>query len=135
MEKSIAVHRGSVRILRIFISGIFLVAGFNHLLQTQKVIAHLERANFKGFAYFFGEPKTLIIISGAVMLSAGLSLFIGIYTRYAAIILALVLLPITLAVQVGQIETLGPLFKNIAIMGGLLFFIINKNQNILNFKS
>jgi len=43
----------------------------------------------------------------------------------------LVLLPITLSVQVGQIETLGPLFKNIAIMGGLLFFIINKTPNIL----
>lgn len=135
MEKSIAVHRGSVRILRIFISGIFLVAGFNHIINTNKVIAHLERANFKGFAYFFGEPKTLIVLSGILMLSAGLAFLIGIYTRYSAIILALVLLPITLAVQVGQIETLGPLFKNIAIMGGLLFFIINKNQNILSIKS
>lgn len=135
MEKSIAVHRGSVRILRIFISGIFLVAGFNHIINTNKVIAHLERANFKGFAYFFGEPKTLIVLSGIVMLSAGLAFLIGIYTRNSAIILALVLLPITLAVQVGQIETLGPLFKNIAIMGGLLFFIINKNQNILTIKS
>lgn len=55
------------------------------------------------------------------MLIAGLAFILGFYTRYAAIILALVLLPITLSVQVGQIETLGPLFKNIAIMGGLLF--------------
>ncbi|APU69580.1 DoxX family protein [Christiangramia flava] len=131
MEKSIAVHRGSVRILRIFLSGIFLVAGFNHLIHTKKTVAKLEQAKFKGFAHFFGDPETLIILSGVVMLIAGLAFILGFYTRYAAIILALVLLPITLSVQVGQIETLGPLFKNIAIMGGLLFFIINKTPNIL----
>jgi putative oxidoreductase len=40
-------------------------------------------------------------------------------------VLLAVLIPITITVQVGQINTLGPLFKNIAIIGGLLFFILN----------
>jgi len=30
-----------------------------------------------------------------------------------------------LTIQVGQMATLGPLFKNIALLGGLLFFSIN----------
>ncbi|MFV8226102.1 DoxX family protein [Christiangramia aquimixticola] len=125
MQNNLKVSYLSTRILRIFLSGIFLVASFNHLVNSEKTVARLEGANFKGIAYFFGNPELLVIISGAIMLMAGISFLLGIETRYAAIILALVLLPITLTVQVGQITTLGPLFKNIAIMGGLLFFIMN----------
>ncbi|MGB7841312.1 MAG: DoxX family membrane protein, partial [Salinimicrobium sp.] len=74
---------------------------------------------------FFGEPEILVITSGIVMFIAGLGLFTGFKTRWASIILAAVLIPITLTIQVGQVTTLGPLFKNIAILGGLTFFIIN----------
>jgi putative oxidoreductase len=125
MQKHIKVSYQSIRILRIFLSGIFLVASFNHLVNSEKTVARLQNANFKGIAYFFGNPELLINISGIVMLVAGICLLLGMGTRYAAVVLALVLLPITLTVQVGQITTLGPLFKNIAIMGGLLFFIQN----------
>lgn len=133
MKTEITVSYRSVQVLRILLSGIFLVASFNHLLNSDKTVQKLNEANFKGIAYFFGDPKLLIILSGIVMLIAGFALLLGIYTRYAAIILAIVLLPITLTVQVGQITTLGPLFKNIAIMGGLLFFILNtfKESNLL----
>jgi len=37
----------------------------------------------------------------------------------------LVLIPITLTIQVGQVQTMGPLFKNIGLAGGLLFFAMN----------
>jgi putative oxidoreductase len=63
------------------------------------------------------------------MFIAGLGLLTGFKTRWSAIILAAVLIPITLTIQVGQITTLGPLFKNIAILGGLIFFIINDFNN------
>jgi len=78
-----------------------------------------------------GTPRTAVILSGVVMLIAGIALLIGFKTRIAAIVLIAILIPITLTVQVGQVETLGPLFKNVALLGALLFFSINSN---LNFK-
>lgn len=132
MTNKIQVSQRSIQLLRIFVSGIFMVAGSNHLLNTGKVQSRLEQASFKGIAYFFGDPEWLIVVSGIVMLMAGILFLVGYKTRWAAIILVLILLPITLSVQVGQINTLGPLFKNIAILGGLLFFIINDTDK--NFK-
>ena len=130
MTNNIQISRRSIQLLRILVSGIFLVAGGNHLLNTGKTARRLEQASYKGIAYFFGEPEWLVILSGIVMLTAGFLFLIGYRTRWAAIILLLVLIPITLSVQVGQINTLGPLFKNIAIMGGLLFFIINDTDKL-----
>lgn len=115
----------SVLILRMMLSGIFLVAGFNHLMNVKGTLAKLDQASFKDMAYFIGNPEYLIIISGIVMLMAGIGLFSGFKTRWVALILAMVLIPITITVQVGQLNSLGPLFKNIAILGGLLFFILN----------
>ena len=119
------VTQRSVHIFRMMLSGIFLVAGFNHLMNVKATVAKLDQASFKGMAYVIGNPEYLIIISGIVMLVAGIALLAGFKTRWAAAILALVLIPITITVQVGQLNSLGPLFKTIAIMGGLLFFILN----------
>ncbi|GGW73694.1 putative oxidoreductase [Winogradskyella epiphytica] len=130
MTKTISVSRRSVQLLRILVSGIFLIAGLNHLLNTEKTVNRIEQASFKGIAYFFGEPQLLVILSGVVMLSAGLLFLLGFKTKWTALILLAVLIPITLTVQVGQINTLGPLFKNLAILGGLLFFIWNDTDNL-----
>lgn len=115
----------SVRILRIMLSGIFLVAGANHLLHVDETVARMERASLRNFALYFGEPDALVILSGTVMLVAGLLFMAGYFTRWTAAVLLAVLVPITITVQLGQLTTLGPLFKNVAIAGGLLFFIIN----------
>lgn len=125
MTPIITVSRRSVQLLRILVSGIFLVAGFNHLVNIEKTVQRIEMAEFKGIALIFGNLEFLVILSGIVMLIAGFSFLIGFKTRWSAIVLLLILLPITLTIQVGQINSLGPLFKNIAIAGGLLFFIIN----------
>ncbi|QYA26661.1 DoxX family protein [Gramella sp. MT6] len=128
MKATISVSYRSVQLFRILLSGIFLVASFNHILNLEKTLNRIDQARFKGIAYFFGNPEYLVIISGIVMMIAGFCLLIGYKTRLAAIALASVIIPITLTVQVGQIHTLGPLFKNIAILGGLLFFILNDIQ-------
>lgn len=125
MTPTVTVSKRSVQVLRILLSGIFLLAGSNHLFQVEKTVKRIEMAEFKGFAYFFGNPETLVILSGVVMLVAGISFLIGFKTRWAAIVLLAVLIPITITVQIGQVNSLGPLFKNIAITGGLLFFILN----------
>jgi putative oxidoreductase len=125
MNTKILVSRRSIQVLRVMLSGIFLVASFNHLLNVEKTANKLDQASFKGIAYFFGNPELLVILSGIVMFIAGFGLLISFKTRWAAAVLLAVLIPITLTVQVGQITTLGPLFKNIAISGGLLFFILN----------
>lgn len=129
MTNEIQVNRRSVQLFRMMLSGIFLVASFSHIVKVEKTVQRIEQANFKGIAYFFGEPKMLVIASGIVMFIAGTGLLLGYKTRWAAMILAAVLIPITLTIQVGQITTLGPLFKNIAILGGLTFFILNDFNN------
>ena len=131
MKNKILISRRSIQLLRILVSGIFLVAGLNHLLNIEKTAQRIEQASFKGIALLFGNPEWLIILSGMVMLGAGSLLLIGYKTKWSAIILVAVLIPITLTVQVGQITTLGPLFKNIAILGGLLFFILNDTDQPL----
>jgi len=131
MSDKILINRRSIQLLRVLVSGIFLVAGLNHLLEVEKTAKRIAHANFKGIAHLFGEPQLLIILSGITMMSAGFLFLIGYKTKWAAIILMAVLIPITLTVQVGQITTLGPLFKNIAILGGLLFFILNDTNNLL----
>ena len=131
MTTKILISRRSIQLLRIMVSGIFLVAGFNHLVNVEKTAQRIEQASFKGIALFFGEPEWLVILSGIVMLIAGFLFLIGYRTKWAAIVLMAVLITITLTIQVGQITTLGPLFKNIAIFGGLLFFVLNDTSNLL----
>ena len=131
MSTTLIVSRRSTQLLRVCVSGIFLVAGTNHFLHIDKTVQRIERASFKGLAYFFGDPKWLVILSGIIMLTAGFIFLIGYKTKWAALILMAVLIPITLTVQVGQMTTLGPLFKNIAILGGLLFFILNDTETLL----
>ena len=125
----ISVNQRSVQIFRMMLSGIFLVASLSHLFNVEKTLQKLNQASFKGIAYLFGDPTYMIILSGIAMLFGGLSLMVGFKTKWAAILLAACLIPITLTVQVGQTASLGPLFKNIAIFGGLLFFILNDFNN------
>jgi putative oxidoreductase len=125
MQTTISVSQFSVTLFRVMLSGIFLVASTSHLLKVEQTINRINEARFKELAYLFGDPKFSVIASGIGMLIAGISLMIGFKVKWAAIILALILIPITLTIQVGSMSTLGPLFKNIAIFGGLLFFIMN----------
>lgn len=135
MNSSISINKNSIRLLRIAVSGIFLVAGFSHLMNPDKTAARIENATFKGFALFFGKPEILVVISGIAMLIAGISFLIGFKTRWAATALMAILIPITLTIQVGQMASLGPLFKNVAIFGGLLFFVMNDTDSKLKIKN
>lgn len=129
-EKNLEVSYTSVVILRIMLSLIFIVASTSHFFKLEQTVKRIEAANFSFIANIVGTPEIAVILSGIVMLIAGVALLIGFKTRVSAIILIAVLIPITLTIQVGQVATLGPLFKNIAILGGLIFFSINSNLKI-----
>lgn len=125
MTSTFEVKKSSVVILRMMLSGIFIVASLNHLFNLEKTVSRIEQANFGAIGQLLGTPEVAVIVSGIVMLIAGIALLIGFKTKWAAILLILVLIPITLTIQVGQAQTMGPLFKNIGLAGGLLFFAMN----------
>ncbi|HSI71356.1 MAG TPA: hypothetical protein VK941_14060 [Gillisia sp.] len=73
MTTQISVSRRSIQVLRILLSGIFLIASTSHLLNVEQTVNRIDQASFKGFAYFFGNPELLVILSGIAMLVAGLA--------------------------------------------------------------
>jgi len=119
------LQRPSYLLLRVLSSGIFLIAGLNHILETANPVARLENAPFGFLATSIVPAEILVIISGMGLLLGGMLLLIGYQTRIAAFLLLLILIPISITVQAGSADTMGPLFKNIAIMGMLFFFIVN----------
>ena len=131
MKNEIPVSGMSVLILRIALSGIFISAGISHLLHPDKVAGRIENAAFNEFALLFGDPFLLAVLTGYILLIFGLMFLLGIFTRWSALALFLVLIPITITIQMGNGFNHGPLWKNIALFGGLLLFILN-NPNAYN---
>jgi putative oxidoreductase len=129
MPKTLSVNGNSITVLRVLLSCIFVVASINQLFNLERTANKLNQARFKELAYIFGNPEITVIASGIPVLIAGIALMLGFEPKYTAIILAMVLILITITVQIGQMLTIGPLFKNIAILGGLLFFIMNNFNN------
>lgn len=123
--QSIKLQNLSYLILRVLGSGIFLIAGLNHVFETANPVARLESAPFGFLATSILPAEMLVILSGIGLLTGGIFLLIGFKTRIAALLLILILIPISLTIQAGSTDTLGPLFKNIAIAGILFFFIVN----------
>ena len=103
------------------LSLIFLVAGTGHLLRPDHIVDRLLDAQLGFLATSIAPAKPMVLLAGVALLAGGGSLLLGYRTRLAAALLILVVIPITITIQIGR-PTLGPLFKNIAIMGGLLFF-------------
>ncbi|MFD1629835.1 DoxX family protein [Pseudopedobacter beijingensis] len=129
MEKQIQISGLSVLLLRMALSGIFIVAGVSHLIHPEGVTQRIQNANYSGFATFFGDPHFLGILSGYVLLIFGTAFLLGIFTRWSAILLFITLIPITITIQMGNGLMHGPLWKNIALFGGLLFFILNNPKS------
>lgn len=121
----IEVSSRSVRVLRIMLSGIFLIAGVNHVAFPAHVAKRLmESAVYEHFL-FFVNAEILVVATGIGLLAGGILLLVNRLTRIAATLLLLLLIPITVSVQLQGWSTAGPLFKNVAIAGALLFFIMN----------
>lgn len=119
----------STAIFRALLSLIFLVSGSTHLLRPDDVAHRLAAAPFGHVATAFAPRPILVVLAGVALLGGGLALLAGYRTRAAAALLIAVLVPITLTVQLGP-ASLGPLFKNVAILGGLIYFAVNGSPAI-----
>jgi putative oxidoreductase len=109
-------------VFRILFSLIFLVAGFQHIFALDKVLLRFWTTPGAAFLDSIIPAGALVLMTGIALVLGGLGLLSGSFTRLSALLLFSVLIPITLTVQIGGKETLGPLFKNIALMGGLIHF-------------
>ncbi|EMR03322.1 DsrE family protein [Cesiribacter andamanensis] len=122
--ESTPLQRISYLALRLMGSLIFIMAGLNHLFDTAGPSARLQKAPLGDLATWMAPAETLVMLAGIGLLIGGLALLAGFITRLAAAGLLAILIPITLTIQVAA-EGSGPLFKNIALGGILLFFIAN----------
>lgn len=109
-------------VFRVLLSGIFVTAGWAHLVRPDDVVARLLAAPRAHLATAVAPAELLVGATGVVLLVGGLALLLGLKTRVAAVVLAVCLVPITVTVQLSP-ERLGPLFKNIALLGGLIHFM------------
>ncbi len=117
-------------VFRMMLSGIFIVAGLNHLRAPDHIAQRLEAAPMGHLATWIADPNTLVLLASGPLLIGGLALVIGAYTRTSALVLLAMIIPITLTVQIGDISTMGPLFKNIGLMGALLYFATHGSDSL-----
>lgn len=105
---------------RSLLAAIFVVSGVMKLATPEATAAYIASQGLPA-------PLALGIAAGLLELAAGLLLAVGFQTRWAAVVLAAFLVPVTalfhnplgLSGAEAQLQ-LAQLLKNLAIMGGLL---------------
>jgi putative oxidoreductase len=111
-------------ISRILIALIFIMSGFSKITNY---------ASTRDMMSATGFPIVDLFLIGTIIveLGGGIALLLGFMTRWAALALTLFLIPTTLIFHAAHIsdplhgqEQLIQVLKNLAIMGGLLKFVI-----------
>ncbi|MBW8294454.1 MAG: DoxX family protein [Sphingopyxis sp.] len=110
-------------VFRVLTSLIFIIGGLGHFGQHQMMLDRMVESPWAGTVAMIGDPSLLLWLSGIAFVAAGLTLALGWMTRISALVLFVTLVPVTIAIHVvPDTSHVGPLFKNIAILGALLFF-------------
>lgn len=111
-------------IFRVLTSLIFIVGGMGHFFQDQMMLDRMAESPWRHVVGQIGDPLVLLWLSGAVFIVFGVALALGLVTRLSALLILITLVPITVTTHlVADPNHVGPLFKNIAIMGALLLII------------
>ena len=104
---------------RILFSAIFIIAGFGHFTQAEIVYAAQQGVPF---------ASLLVPASGVMAMAGGLSILVGYHARIGAVLVAVFLVPVTLALHRFWAETdpmmaqlqLAMFLKNVSMLGGAL---------------
>lgn len=111
-------------VFRVATSAIFIVGGLGHFGSHNYMLERMAESPWREVIAMIGDPSWLLWLSGAVFVIFGISLALGYLTRISALLIFVTLVPVTIAVHVAP-GHLGPLLKNVAIMGALLYFYAN----------
>ena len=114
------LRRYAEPVLRVSISLIFIIGGLGHFGEHDLTLARIHDSPWHSWILKAGEPSLLLWLSGVVFIVAGTALALGWKTRIAALSLFATLIPITVTIHIAP-GHVGPLFKNVAILGALFF--------------
>ncbi len=114
----------SIAVFRVATSLIFVIGGLGHFGQDEVMMARIVESPWYGEVQAIGDPYFYLYLSGAVMIVAGLGLMVGFLTKLSALALFVALVPITFVIHIAP-DHVGPLFKNIAILGALGYFFVS----------
>ncbi|WP_319422667.1 DoxX family protein [Pleurocapsa sp. FMAR1] len=125
-EQSYRVNHYLSLLSRIFLSTIFLWSGINKIMNPLATIENMSA---------HGMPLTSVFLVAAIALEilGGLSVLLGIKTRWGAGMLIIFLIPATLIFHTDfstEIEQ-AMFLKNLAMLGGLLMLIQYGGGNIV----
>jgi putative oxidoreductase len=110
-------------LFRLLTSLIFVIGGLGHFGQHDVMLERMKESPWASTVVMIGDPSVLLWLSGIAFVAAGFTLALGWMTRASALVLFVTLLPVTIAIHVVPDSShVGPLFKNVAILGALLFF-------------
>ena len=111
-------------VFRVLTSLIFIIGGLGHFGQHQMMLDRMDQSPWKDWVIAIGDPSVLLWMSGAIFIIFGFLLALGFLTRLSALVLFLTLIPITISIHIAP-GHVGPLFKNIAILGALFYMWAN----------
>lgn len=110
-------------VFRLLTSLIFIIGGLGHFGRADDMLARMEESPWRDTINALGDPLWLLWLSGGVFVAAGITLALGWMTRLSALALFITLVPITVTIHFAP-GHVGPLFKNVAILGALLLLFV-----------
>lgn len=115
-----ALNKYGPLIGRICLSIIFIIAGWNKLTGFEGTLEHMSNK---------GLPLTelLLVLTIIIELGGGLMLFFGLLARWAALAIALFIIPVTIVFHPFWADPtqFHAFFKNLAILGGMLYIMVH----------